>query len=103
MSGWSEKEEWDHEAQVKVNFYHFPPLEEAKEIFTAKHGEPVWPETDEIAMVEVRRAEAEAASAEAEDRRIHAGLNDVINDYRFAADPVSSPLTKSSLDEVGIV
>ena len=98
MSGWAEKEEWDHEAQMKVTFYHFPPLEEAKEIFAAKHGEPVWPETDEVAMVEVRRAEAEAASAEAEERRIHAGLNDVINDYRFAANPVRRRIHEAEKD-----
>ena len=143
MSGWSENEKWDFEAEVMVTHWHFPPLEEAKEIFADKHGDVVWLETDEKAMVEVRRAEAEAASAEAEKRRISAGLNDIINDYRFPAAPVSrridkvemrykhqmkqgdeeakaeferltagdrftlaalnSPLTKSSLDECGLV
>lgn len=62
MSGWWEKDEWNDEAQARINFYYFPPLEEAREIFRAKHGDVVWPPTDEVAMVEVRRAEAEAAA-----------------------------------------
>ena len=50
-------------------------------------GEVVFPETDEKAMVKVRKEAAEALKAEAENRRQHAGLGVAISEYQEASNP----------------
>ena len=99
MPGASLKDEWNAEACVEETFYHFPPLEEAKHNFTEKHGDVVFPETDEIAMVKVRKEAAEALEAEAEHRRIHAGLSVAINEYREAANAASHRINRFEKDK----
>lgn len=96
MDGWEEKEKWDFEAEAKVTHWYFPPLDEAREIFTAKHGNVVWPPTNEVAMVEVRRMEAEAAEAKAEERRISKGLGIIIRDYQDAINPPRHRITRAA-------
>ena len=85
MPGWKEKNARHPQTHVpEGNLYHFPPLEEAKEIFAAKHGDVGWAPTDEVAMVEVRRVEAEEAEALAEYLRKRDGFNGLMRDYRDA-------------------
>lgn len=88
MSGWSLKEVKNPQTQAWADFYHFPPLEEAREIFAAKHGDVGWPATDEVAMVKVREAAEAEAEAEAEYLRNRDSFNGLLRDHR---DAIGSP------------
>lgn len=84
MPGWKKIKKWNEKAQVDEEFYQFPGLDEARDIFVAKHGDVVWPITDEDAMAVIRAAEAEAEADAVIRKRISAGMRPLLDVYRAA-------------------